>query len=102
MSFKTIAWNVLRVVCYLALAIVVAGIVALSAVSVLDLCSQSGGIADLLDRVAKPHLKWACLAHLSEENNDPDVVLDTHHSVIGSQFPLHVASRYDATDLLVV
>jgi len=58
--------------------------------------------ADLLDRTAKPQLKWACLAHLSEHNNDPEVVLSTHRSVIGNQFPLLIAGRYAATDVLVV
>ncbi len=58
--------------------------------------------ADLLGRTAKRQLKWACLAHLSEENNDPEVVLHTHRQVVGSQLPLLVADRRAATDVLVV
>ena len=49
MSFKTIAWNILRVVCYLALAIVAAGIISLSGVFALDLCKQSGGTVTCSD-----------------------------------------------------
>ena len=29
--------------------------------------------AELLGRTAKRQLKWACLAHLSEENNEPQI-----------------------------
>lgn len=55
--------------------------------------------AELLRGVSN-RLKWACLAHLSEENNDSDLAVDTHHRVLGKRLPLFVASRYDATDVL--
>lgn len=45
-------------------------------------------------------LQWACLCHLSEENNAPHLALRTHAEVLGSQFPLHVSTRHEATDLL--
>ncbi len=45
-------------------------------------------------------LKWVCLGHLSEENNDPELALRTHRDVIGSSLKLHVASRYKATQVL--
>lgn len=51
---------------------------------------------------AGSRLKWACLAHLSEENNDPQLAIDTHRRELGSQLPLFVASRYEATDVLQV
>ncbi|MCA9124249.1 MAG: MBL fold metallo-hydrolase [Planctomycetaceae bacterium] len=47
-------------------------------------------------------LRWACLAHLSEENNDPDLAVDTHRDILGKRFPLIVASRHGATDVLEV
>ncbi len=47
-------------------------------------------------------LKWACLGHLSEENNDPEVALGTHRQILGDRFPLHVASRYRATEVFEV
>ena len=58
--------------------------------------------AELLGRTAKRQLKWACLAHLSEENNEPQIVLDTHRQVIGDRVPLLVADRQAATDVLVL
>jgi len=45
-------------------------------------------------------LKWLCLAHLSEENNHPRLALRTHREVLGNRLPLHVASRYEATEVL--
>jgi phosphoribosyl 1,2-cyclic phosphodiesterase len=48
-------------------------------------------------------LRWACLAHLSEENNDPELALEAHHAVVGEdRWPIHVANRYEATGVLEV
>lgn len=46
--------------------------------------------------------RWVALAHLSEQNNDPDLALLTHHQVLGMDFPLTVASRYGVSELLRV
>lgn len=45
-------------------------------------------------------LRWACLAHLSEQNNTPEVALDTWRGILGPRLPLHVASRYEPTPVL--
>jgi len=55
--------------------------------------------AELLAAAGK-RLRWACLAHLSEENNRPEVALRTHREILGKRFPLHVATRYGATGVL--
>ena len=47
-------------------------------------------------------LKWACLAHLSGDNNDPELAVETYRGALGRQLPLFVASRYAATDVLEV
>ena len=57
--------------------------------------------AELL-RGVSTRLKWACLAHLSGENNDPALALDTHRETIGKRLSLVVASRHEATDVLDV
>jgi phosphoribosyl 1,2-cyclic phosphodiesterase len=41
-------------------------------------------------------LKWACLGHLSGENNSPDLALWTHRKILGSELPLYVTSRDQA------
>lgn len=42
-------------------------------------------------------LKWACLAHLSEQNNHPALALSTHRSITRRRYALRVASRCSAT-----
>ena len=58
--------------------------------------------AELLSRAAAENLKWACLAHLSEESNTPELALEAHRSVIGSAFPIHCADRDAASEVMVV
>jgi phosphoribosyl 1,2-cyclic phosphodiesterase len=54
--------------------------------------------AVLLNGAARGRLRWACLAHLSEHNNCPQIALETHRKIIGEErLHLHVADRYQAT-----
>lgn len=54
--------------------------------------------AELLYHAGK-RLRWACLGHLSEENNDPTLALSTHRNILGNSITLMVASRYECTEL---
>ena len=56
--------------------------------------------AELLLAASSPRLQWACLAHLSHDNNTPDLALETHRKVLGNRLLLHVATRYEATDVM--
>ncbi len=56
--------------------------------------------AELLRASAAERMQWACLAHLSEQNNRPELALKTHRDVLAGRFPMHVASRYEATEVL--
>ena len=56
--------------------------------------------ATLLKSAKQSRLQWACLAHLSDENNDPHVALRTHHEILGEGFPLKCADREAATEVL--
>jgi len=56
--------------------------------------------AELLLGSATRRLQWACLGHLSQENNHPTVALATHRKILGPQFPLRVATRYEASDVM--
>jgi phosphoribosyl 1,2-cyclic phosphodiesterase len=38
-------------------------------------------------------LRWVALAHLSAENNDPRIALETHRALHGDQLPIWVAAR---------
>jgi phosphoribosyl 1,2-cyclic phosphodiesterase len=44
--------------------------------------------------------RWIALAHLSAENNSPQVALRTNRSVVGRDFPFHLAGRDGPSDLL--
>jgi phosphoribosyl 1,2-cyclic phosphodiesterase len=58
--------------------------------------------ANLLRSAANGRLKWACLAHLSEQNNTPELARHTHRQIVGAHLRLYVASRYEASDVLEV
>jgi len=58
--------------------------------------------ADLLSAFGSRRLRWVALAHLSAENNRPELALATHRASLGSRYPLHVASRYEVSPLLRV
>ena len=49
---------------------------------------------ELLGKAFRSRLRWACLAHLSEQNNDPRLALTTSQEIVGAGHKLTVASRY--------
>ena len=57
--------------------------------------------AELL-RAAGGRLRWAALAHLSEENNTPELAFETHRNRLGSGFPLYLAPRYDVSPVFEI
>ncbi len=50
----------------------------------------------------KNRLQWACLCHLSAENNHPEVAQRVHAEFLGNDFPVHVSLRTEATPILRV
>jgi phosphoribosyl 1,2-cyclic phosphodiesterase len=56
--------------------------------------------ARLIHEHADQRLKWACLCHLSDENNHPEVALETHLSLLGDRIPIHIAWRDRVGDVL--
>lgn len=55
--------------------------------------------ADLLHS-ARDNLRWACLCHLSAENNRPELAMRTARGRVGDRFPLHVSHRDRATAVM--
>jgi phosphoribosyl 1,2-cyclic phosphodiesterase len=55
--------------------------------------------AELVAAHAGPALRWVCLAHLSEENNTPELATKTYRKVLGRTPNLCVASRRQAVVL---
>jgi phosphoribosyl 1,2-cyclic phosphodiesterase len=58
--------------------------------------------AQLLGEAAGERLQWACLGHLSEQNNEPELALRAHRQVLGERLPLYVASRYVVSEVLEI
>ncbi len=53
--------------------------------------------AQLLSQATGSRLQWACIGHLSEHNNCPELALRTHQKHMDRGLKLHVASRYAAS-----
>jgi phosphoribosyl 1,2-cyclic phosphodiesterase len=58
--------------------------------------------AEVLRSCASPRMKWACLAHLSEDNNTPALAVKTHRRILGKRLPVFVATRYEASEVMRV
>jgi len=58
--------------------------------------------AELLNEAASTRMKWACLGHLSEENNTPKLALETHRKILRDRVPLFVASRYEVSAVMEI
>jgi phosphoribosyl 1,2-cyclic phosphodiesterase len=58
--------------------------------------------ADLSKTCVNPRIKWLAVAHLSECNNRPELAVDAQRRLVGESFPVRVASRYEAGELLEV
>jgi phosphoribosyl 1,2-cyclic phosphodiesterase len=56
--------------------------------------------AELLRTSASKRMKWACLGHLSHDNNTPDLALETHRQIVGSRSPVYVATRYEPSGVM--
>jgi phosphoribosyl 1,2-cyclic phosphodiesterase len=54
--------------------------------------------AALLIKKHGRHLRWICLAHLSQHNNTPEVAYNTYRKVVGSGEPF-IADYYQSTPL---
>ena len=54
----------------------------------------------MLRTSADTRLQWICLGHLSADNNNPELALNTHREMLGNQVPLFVAGRDAATGVM--
>ncbi len=58
--------------------------------------------AELLLASASKRMKWACLGHLSQDNNRPKLALATHRKILGERLQLFVATRYEVSGVMEV
>jgi phosphoribosyl 1,2-cyclic phosphodiesterase len=58
--------------------------------------------AELLETCKASQLQWACLGHLSAENNTPEIALATHCARHRDRFPIFCADRNGALKLPLI
>ena len=58
--------------------------------------------ATVIDETRSRRLKWVCLCHLSEENNEPEIARKTHEEIHGDELQVYVASRYQVSPIYEV
>ncbi len=63
---------------------------------------SNGESAELLRDAFRGRLQWACLAHLSEQNNEPNLALRTHQEMLGAEYTLNLASRYEPSPMFEI
>ncbi len=62
---------------------------------------SNGEAGELMLRFGR-RLKWACLGHLSGDNNTPEIALETVRDVLRFELPVHLAGRYAASEEMVL
>jgi phosphoribosyl 1,2-cyclic phosphodiesterase len=58
--------------------------------------------AELTREHAGRRLQWLAVAHLSENNNDPDLAIETVRGRLPNSLPVYLASRYEVGEVLEV
>jgi phosphoribosyl 1,2-cyclic phosphodiesterase len=58
--------------------------------------------AALLKSCTRNRPKWIAVAHLSEENNRPQLAHEAQYEAVGRDYPVYHASRYDCSPMLSV
>lgn len=58
--------------------------------------------AALLKACGRQRPKWIAVAHLSEQNNRPELAVRAQHAAVGRDYPVRHASRYEASELLTL
>lgn len=58
--------------------------------------------AALLKACGRRRPKWVAVAHLSQDNNTPELAVDAQQRSVGRTYPVHVASRYECSEVFDV
>jgi phosphoribosyl 1,2-cyclic phosphodiesterase len=58
--------------------------------------------AETLSSFSSKRMKWACLAHLSADNNTPALALATHRRILNDRLPVFVATRYEPSEMMEI
>ncbi len=58
--------------------------------------------AALLRATGRRRPRWVAVAHLSEQNNRPELAITAQHEAVGQNYPVYHASRYDCSGVLTI
>jgi phosphoribosyl 1,2-cyclic phosphodiesterase len=58
--------------------------------------------ADLLKACGRHRPRWIAVAHLSAENNHPELAIGAQHNAVGHSYPVFLASRHECSNVLEV
>ena len=58
--------------------------------------------AQLLQTCGRRRPRWVAVAHLSEQNNLPELALGAQHRAVGRSYPVYLASRHEASEVLTL
>ncbi len=58
--------------------------------------------ATMLKACSRRRPKWLAVAHLSEDNNRPELAIDAQHQAVGRSYPVYHASRNRVSEILEV
>jgi phosphoribosyl 1,2-cyclic phosphodiesterase len=58
--------------------------------------------ASLLRSCGRRRPEWIAVAHLSQENNRPELAVTAQRAAVGRDYPVHHASRHECSGLLTV
>ena len=60
---------------------------------------SNGESAGLLRSCGRGRPEWIAVAHLSKDNNRPELAVGAHHEAVGQDYPVYHASRYRCSEL---
>jgi phosphoribosyl 1,2-cyclic phosphodiesterase len=63
---------------------------------------SNGESADLLKACSAGRPKWVAVAHLSAENNLPELAVEAQHRAVGRDYPVFVAGRDRVSEVLSI
>jgi phosphoribosyl 1,2-cyclic phosphodiesterase len=58
--------------------------------------------AELLRACGRRRPKWVAVAHLSGENNHPEIAIAAQKEAVGLDYPVYLSARFESSPLLTV
>jgi phosphoribosyl 1,2-cyclic phosphodiesterase len=63
---------------------------------------SNGEAAGLVGGCGRRRPRWIAVAHLSQENNRPELAIEAQRGAVGTEYPVYLASRYQTSEMFRV